>query len=300
MGDTTRSHQEIRALLLACDPHCWYCGFRLAFFNATVDHLVPSSTGGKATLANLRLACCNCNENKSTAPIEGLACRLPRGAGIICNIGPLTMSAINTQGFDYATLPANARKSTKGHGVAIRELLDRTTANIIDVGRRLRKVHELIGREFFQKWLAAEFRWSASVASNYMTIADKFGDLQCANQFQPSALYVLGRNYVPTEAVDEAVNRAKGGEIVTKKEAQQIISKFVGPQARGGVPGKSFGKSDDKWNSQLQKMVSRLADDLGREFIAEQLVILAAQLRAPVGGKRRQKKVSDRTELQVA
>lgn len=46
------------------DRGCVYCGKRLPFRKATVDHLIPQTKGGENTLDNLVVACQTCNEEK--------------------------------------------------------------------------------------------------------------------------------------------------------------------------------------------------------------------------------------------
>lgn len=47
------------------DPHCAYCGRRLEWNEATLDHVEPRSKGGSDRCANLVLSCEPCNVRKS-------------------------------------------------------------------------------------------------------------------------------------------------------------------------------------------------------------------------------------------
>lgn len=52
---------------------CSYCGKKLTFAQATLDHVVPQSLGGGSGLTNLVLACEKCNKRKGTYDWRGKA-----------------------------------------------------------------------------------------------------------------------------------------------------------------------------------------------------------------------------------
>ena len=52
---------------------CYYCGEEVAEKNATLDHLVPQSKGGKHTKDNLKTCCLMCNAIKSGKTYEEAA-----------------------------------------------------------------------------------------------------------------------------------------------------------------------------------------------------------------------------------
>ncbi len=132
------------------------------------------------------------------------------------------LSSINV-GFDYASLPSSIRRQVERETLAIRGFLRRTVQNVIQIGLRLTAVHETIGRDHFQSWLSAQFRWSQATASNYMQAAARFCEAKCLEQFQASALFELARKKASDDARAEAMNRAQQGEIITKPIAQLII-----------------------------------------------------------------------------
>lgn len=67
-ADGRRQGHRMNWLLRSHGGSCAYCGVQVTRKDgptlATVDHLVPSSRGGTDDLANLRLACRDCNEGK--------------------------------------------------------------------------------------------------------------------------------------------------------------------------------------------------------------------------------------------
>jgi hypothetical protein len=130
--------------------------------------------------------------------------------------------------FNYSALDAQVRETAQGHAREIHEILERTAQGIVQIGLRLMECHKLLGLKF-SDWLKAEFLWSQSVASNYEACAEKFGNLDCLDRFQPSALCALIRKNVDPAAIDDAVARAHRGQIVTLKTAQSLIVKHAKP-----------------------------------------------------------------------
>ncbi len=55
-----------RALLDRDDYTCQYCGKRLSYGNATVDHVTPRSLGGQTTFENTVICCLPCNTAKGS------------------------------------------------------------------------------------------------------------------------------------------------------------------------------------------------------------------------------------------
>lgn len=221
------SKRARRLELLCSDPHCFYCGREVGRKDSSVDHRTPRANGGTGTPKNLVLACLSCNAAKEDVPIERILCRLPRGAGIrIVNAQPeektmknssLPATAPASAGFDYEALESAIRRKSRDHAQAIHLIVKDTTENVLRIGQHLIAVREAMPQGRWLAWLKAEFRWSQPVASNFMQVAGKFGELDCVTQFQPSALYELIRGRMAPEAVTEAIAEARSGEVITSK-----------------------------------------------------------------------------------
>lgn len=181
-----------------------------------------------------------------------------------------------TDHLTYAHLPGSIQAEIEGQTRAIRELLEQTTRNVIQIGLRLEFVRNRIGRAGFQKWLRSEFLWSQPVASNYMAAARQFSELDCIGQFQPSALFVLARRKVPLAARDEAVRRARKGERITKTRAMAIVLEHQ--QGRSEVDPKSARR--------LRRYVENLLKDLPKDradTVVSELIAIAEELRRNIG-----------------
>lgn len=59
-------------------PNCHYCAVDLDLDNVTLDHVWPYSLGGWNGLANLVLACWDCNQSLAATPIKCLCARCRR------------------------------------------------------------------------------------------------------------------------------------------------------------------------------------------------------------------------------
>lgn len=55
---------------------CAYCGVPLAYDKATVDHVFPSSKGGKTKWNNVVISCASCNNSKSDTYLNDLPMQL--------------------------------------------------------------------------------------------------------------------------------------------------------------------------------------------------------------------------------
>lgn len=63
-------------------PYCIYCDKKLNMENATLDHLVPYSLGGKNTFVNISVACAKCNEKRGNEITKKSVRELLKNAGV--------------------------------------------------------------------------------------------------------------------------------------------------------------------------------------------------------------------------
>ena len=60
-----RAHKPSKKMLWKRDEgKCQYCSVKVSLSNATIDHVIPRSRGGKETWKNLVIACSKCNSKK--------------------------------------------------------------------------------------------------------------------------------------------------------------------------------------------------------------------------------------------
>ena len=184
-------------------------------------------------------------------------------------------------GFNYAVLDEESRKSTEEHAAAIRTLMKSTAEAIVEIGKRLQEVRDAIGANKFQAWIRAEFRIGQPVASNYMRAAAEFGDLDCLENFQQTALFDLARQNVPAKAVNQAVAEARSGRPITRKRAHEIIAANqsdgeLSPIARDAA--RRLRTSLTMVAEHVDDLLALPQDDL--DFLVDQLLSVATQLRS--------------------
>lgn len=64
------NYPSLKNLLIRDNFTCQYCGKKLTFKNATKDHLIPLSKGGKNTIDNVVSSCKECNSLKANLSLE--------------------------------------------------------------------------------------------------------------------------------------------------------------------------------------------------------------------------------------
>ncbi len=201
-------------------------------------------------------------------------------------------------GFDYSTISHEHQAVVADHAKAITTHLRSSGAAMIDIGRRLIQVRAML-LTVFQPWLFAEFKWSKSTAQCYMQAADRFGDLDCLDYFQPSALVLLSRNAVPKAAIGQAIAHARAGNIISKTSAKELIARFkvasvAGPEETLKVYGTAAVTGSDKARAgrnvtslfgslktlrkNLKQYTSHMSDSQ-RESLVSELMAVANEIR---------------------
>lgn len=61
---------------------CCYCGCKLSYSDATIDHVYPQSCGGLSDWINMRICCQPCNSLKDNKTIGELGWKFPRRLGV--------------------------------------------------------------------------------------------------------------------------------------------------------------------------------------------------------------------------
>ncbi len=132
--------------------------------------------------------------------------------------------------FDYSFLDQDTSVLVQQRTEQIKRLARRTTYDLIDIGHYLIEVKEKLGHGNFYNWLLAEFNWSPRSATRFINVARRFGDQSVTLadlNILPSALYVLAVPSTPDTAVEEALDRAKTGEVITERLASGIRAEHI-------------------------------------------------------------------------
>ena len=186
------------------------------------------------------------------------------------------MATTATATFDYTALDPEPRRAATRHAKAITAHFASSTKAAIDIGRRLIELRQQLDGRQWRAWLTSEFRWTRSVASNYMQVAEKFGELDMVSRFQPSALYALARRYVPPRAITDAVALARAGQTISKAVARQLIRKY---RPGSPTPAVTNLRRAIARMSQRLDVLAKSAPRRGLASLANELEQLASKLR---------------------
>jgi Protein of unknown function (DUF3102) len=139
-----------------------------------------------------------------------------------------------------ATLLAlNNERVLREHVKAIHGLRKRVAEDVIEIGRRLTELKNLVDHGEWLLLLEREFTWTDRQALNYMRVyemvnkSEKFSDLE----IPVSGLYLLAAPSTPESAREEVVNRTEAGERLSVAEVKDIV--------RGHKPDSVRNHDDD-------------------------------------------------------
>ncbi|RUT14073.1 hypothetical protein DSM107010_05560 [Chroococcidiopsis cubana SAG 39.79] len=128
--------------------------------------------------------------------------------------------------FDYAALDSGTRLLAQEHAREIKSLLRRSADNMFQIGQSLIDVKQSLPHGYFCKWIDSEFNWSESAARKFMQVARQFKSVKITDlNITTSAILALARNSVPDRARNEAIARARQGEVIESKIAKEIINR---------------------------------------------------------------------------
>lgn len=138
------------------------------------------------------------------------------------------MNTVVDIGFDYAVIDADGREDVRDAAIRIKLRMSRTVEDIIEIGRDLIAVKKAIGHGHFLRWIETEFRMGHATASNFMNVAEKFGDkFPTVGNMAPSILYALAAPRMPDAVVEEVIERVEAGEPVTRGDVQALKEEWA-------------------------------------------------------------------------
>ena len=122
--------------------------------------------------------------------------------------------------FDYDSLGEDAGK-LRYYTKEVNRIIRVEAGFILERGQVLIEAREILTPQEFALWVDFEFPFSLTTANNAMRAARKFGTLDTAHLFDPSAMYLLADD---DEARAKAVKLSSKGTRITSKLAKQLIS----------------------------------------------------------------------------
>ena len=187
---------------------------------------------------------------------------------------PVKGELVVVRQFDYSLVGDSADK-VRSSAQKIRRMVEKTVEDIIEVGKELLAVKEIVGYGNFGAWLRLEFGWTDRTARNFMAVAEQFGgrtETISELKIDPTAAYLLSAPSAPDEARQQAVERAEAGEQITTSVAKEILAETRKKRPKKGkpIPAEKLGvrlvkvleRYQERWNP---KELTELARQL-REF----------------------------------
>jgi hypothetical protein len=113
---------------------------------------------------------------------------------------------------------------------AIRALGKNIVRDVIEIGRHLTEVKVRVGHGNFRSWIKREFEWERSTADNFINMHEAFGsNAQRVGHLDlpMSAFYAIAAPTTPTEVRDQLLDKAEGGERLTRDQVRAAIDKAL-------------------------------------------------------------------------
>ncbi len=127
--------------------------------------------------------------------------------------------------FDYAQFDTKLAAKIREHTGRIRQRGKRTLADIIETGDDMLAVKAVLPHGHFLPWVRAACHWSERSARSFMRVSIRYKSATVADlMLQPKAAYFLAEPSVSDEAVQQAIQRAEGGEYITLAVAKAIVA----------------------------------------------------------------------------
>lgn len=120
-----------------------------------------------------------------------------------------------------ATISDTAAMIIEDATAEIRRLIRRSSEDILEIGRNLVRVRDLLPKGQFQDWVTSEFSWSLRTAYNFIAVHERLGGFIERGQLASvsnAALYMLAGGSVPDEVVASITQRVENGERIGPKD----------------------------------------------------------------------------------
>ncbi|MEM8627450.1 MAG: DUF3102 domain-containing protein [Pseudomonadota bacterium] len=129
--------------------------------------------------------------------------------------------------FDYSGVPDAHREDVRRAAANIHGRLHRAAEDIVEIGKSLIAVKELLGHGNFLPWIDAEFGMTDRAARSFMHVAQKFGKSEMISDFTATALYALAAPSTPDEVIEKVKERVASGERVTATDVRKMKADFI-------------------------------------------------------------------------
>jgi hypothetical protein len=126
--------------------------------------------------------------------------------------------------FDYSAISQSLVPNLQAQAKLIKNMIAKTTAGLIEVGRNLIAVKQQLDHGQFINWVEIEVGIVKRTAQSYMAIA-RLAEAKGATValLPPTTAHKLAAFSAPVEVVDHVLDRAVNGEIVPDGEVEEMF-----------------------------------------------------------------------------
>jgi hypothetical protein len=169
--------------------------------------------------------------------------------------------------FDYSVVDPDAAALARDKASAIRARHRRVNIEIIETGRDLKAVKDILGHGHFLHWIDAEFGMTDRTARNYMNAAAVFGDKsEIISDFAPATIYALASPSTPPEFRDQVVAAQERGELQYDHAIKMLLVEAKQDKADSDHRRKMRARGRrPSLSPEAQKRADRLAEKKQRE-----------------------------------
>jgi hypothetical protein len=188
------------------------------------------------------------------------------------------------QRFNYSALPTDVADTARAVADRIKGRHKRQMEAIIETGRDLLAMKELLEHGQFQEWLHAEFAWTDRTARNYMQVVEQFADkTEIISDLPPTEVYRLASPSTPSSVRDTVVSRLEAGERIEPVEVRELVraakeedhrvkaEEKMSPRQQKTREQRRVEEEQAKQEWRIRKKEAERATAELVEFIAEQL-----------------------------
>jgi len=176
--------------------------------------------------------------------------------------------------FDYSVLAPNDRELVERTAEKIRHHQQRTSREIIGIGKDLIKVKAALGHGHFEAWLVSEFGWSVRTARDYMTMARRFEAKSAIVAVLPLAtIRLLAAPSTPETITGEIVAELESGgqpnpmDIKDRVDSARIEAREQIQKAKAAKNGGALGQFR-KGAKRAAAIAKKLIEEVGIDVVA--------------------------------
>ncbi len=168
--------------------------------------------------------------------------------------------------FNYQQLNPQVRHQIEELTIDIKNRLRRCAQDIYIIGNHLCQIKKQLQHGQFRAWLEAEFDWSISAANKFMQVSKQFqlDDLETID-IAPSALYILAAPSTPLEVRNQALEKARQGQVITFSFAKKLLKTNQAKQLENDPPNSVITQECHENLSQLPNQWSLVESSKNKE-----------------------------------